>query len=51
MFTFDDALCAREALAEIDAGHEEGAAVVLVSARLSDLTNAELAALCARFGT
>lgn len=51
MLTADDALAAAEALREISAGHEEGAAAVLAAARLDDLTNAELEALCARFGT
>jgi hypothetical protein len=48
--TYDDALAAAEALAEISAGHEEGAAAVLTAARLDALTNAGLEALCARFG-
>jgi hypothetical protein len=50
-FGFDDALAAAEALREISAGHEDGAAAVLVFADLADLGNAELEALCARFGT
>jgi hypothetical protein len=48
--TYDDALTACEALAEISAGHEEGAAEVLAAARLDHLSNAELEALVARFG-
>jgi hypothetical protein len=49
-FTFDDALAAAEALAEIGAGHEQGAEAVLNAAGLDGLSNAELEALCARFG-
>lgn len=49
--TFDDALAAAEALAEISAGHENAAAAVLGAARLDALSNAELEALCRRFGT
>ena len=49
-FTFDDALAAAEALREISAGHEEAAAAVLNAAGLDALSNAELEALCDRFG-
>ena len=49
-FTFDDALAAAEALREISAGHEEAAAAVLNAAGLDVLSNAELEALCDRFG-
>ena len=49
-FTFDDALAAAEALREISAGHEEAAAAVLNAAGRDGLDNAELEALCARFG-
>ncbi len=49
-FTFDDALAAAEALREISAGHEEAAQAVLSAARLDALSNAELEALCDRFG-
>jgi hypothetical protein len=49
--TFDDALAAAEALAEIDAGHENAAETILNTARLDALTNDELEALCRRFGT
>ncbi len=48
--TYDDALAAAEALREISAGHEDAAAVVLAAARLDDLANAGLEALCRRFG-
>ena len=48
--TFDDALAAAEALREISAGHEEAAAAVLNAAGLDALSNAELEALCDRFG-
>jgi len=49
--TFDDALAAAEALAEIDAGHEHAAGVILGGAGLDELDSAELEALCRRFGT
>lgn len=49
--TFDDALAAAEALAEIDAGHENAAGAILGAARLDALSNGELEALCRRFGT
>jgi hypothetical protein len=48
--TFDDALAAAEALREVSAGHEDAAQAVLAAGRLDALTNAELEALCARFG-
>jgi len=49
-FTYDDALAAAEALREISAGHEDGGTAVLTAARLDPLSNADLEALCARFG-
>ena len=49
LLTFDDAIAAAEALAEISAGHEEAAQAVLCAARLDALTNAELEALTSRF--
>jgi hypothetical protein len=49
--TFDDALAAAEALAEIDAGHENAAGAILSAAGLDALANAELEALCRQFGT
>jgi hypothetical protein len=51
LLTFDDALAAAEALREISAGHEEAAAAILGAADLDALSNADLEALCARFGT
>jgi hypothetical protein len=50
-FTYDDALAAAEALAEISAGHEQGAEAVLNAAGLDALRTVELEALCTRFGT
>jgi hypothetical protein len=51
LLTIDDAFAASEALREISAGHEDAAAAVIAHARLDALTNADLEALCARFGT
>ena len=49
-FTFADALAAAEALREISVGHEDAAQAVLNAAGLDALSNAELEALCDRFG-
>jgi hypothetical protein len=49
-YTFDDAVAAAEALREISAGHEEGAAAILCAAALDGLSNQELEGLCERFG-
>jgi hypothetical protein len=49
--TFDDALAAAEALAEIDACHENAAGAILGAAGLDGLANSELEVLCRRFGT
>ena len=50
MLTTDDALTAAEALREASAGHGDAALVVLTAAGLDALSNAELEALCERFG-
>jgi hypothetical protein len=50
LLTYDDALAAGQALAEISAGHEDAAHAVLCAARLDALSNAELEALASQFG-
>lgn len=49
-YTEDDAVAAAEALREIAAGHADAAEAVLSAAGLEGLDDAELEALCARFG-
>lgn len=50
VYTVDDAIGASAVLAEVSAGHEEGAGRLAVQAGLDGLANDELEALCEAFG-